>query len=176
MSGNSGFCFSPAACVKSLMSLVRFIVAALALILPSVPAALPIADLNGAGYITAVLRSECTSAPSPPPSVGQIAVGPDYVIMTVAVGDPLDYLAAQQVVTDAVFESLMPLYCALPRGTGIGCVANRVQMIVIAPSGVRAMPRMVRVEGAWSVVTKIPWLGLKYVPLADPSNFTARTM
>src|SRR5437762_6369606 len=36
------------------------------------------------GYISALLRSECTSAPSPPPPVGSIAVGPDYVIMTVA--------------------------------------------------------------------------------------------
>lgn len=74
------------------------------------------------GYITAILASECTSAPPPP--VGEIAVGPGYVIMTVADGNPLDYQAAQQVVTDAVFESLMPLYCGLPRG---GCVTNRVQ-------------------------------------------------
>ena len=54
------------------------------------------------GYITAVLRSECTGAPIPPPPVGGIAVGPDYVIMTVADGDPLDYAAAQRLVTDAV--------------------------------------------------------------------------
>jgi len=59
--------------------------------------------------------------------VGKIAVGPDYVIMTVADGDPLDYRAAQQLVTDAIFESLMPLYCALPRHSGSGCVTNRVQ-------------------------------------------------
>src|SRR5881628_429007 len=65
------------------------------------------------GFITAVLRSECTDAPIPPPPVGEIAVGPDYVIMTVADGDPLDYEAAQQFATDAVFESLMPFYCAL---------------------------------------------------------------
>src|SRR5258708_20140833 len=29
------------------------------------------------GYITALLRSECTSAPSPPPPLGKLAVGPD---------------------------------------------------------------------------------------------------
>jgi len=78
------------------------------------------------GYITALLRSECTPAPAPPP-VGGIAVGPDYVIMTVADGDPFDYQAAQQLATDAVFASLMPLYCALPRHSGIGCVSDRVQ-------------------------------------------------
>ena len=54
-------------------------------------------------------------------------MGPDYVIRTVADGDPLDYSAAQQLVTDAIFESLMPLYCALPHQTRIGCVTNRVQ-------------------------------------------------
>jgi len=79
------------------------------------------------GYITAVLRSECTSAPTPPPPVGETVVGPDYVIMTVADGDPLDYEAAQRVVTDAIFESLMPLYCALARNPTAGCVRNRVQ-------------------------------------------------
>jgi hypothetical protein len=78
------------------------------------------------GYITALLRSDCTSAPAPPP-VGGIVVGPDYVIMTVADGDPFDYQAAQQLATDAVFASLMPLYCALPRHSGIGCVSDRVQ-------------------------------------------------
>jgi len=76
------------------------------------------------GFLTAVLRSGCTSAPSPPPPVGQTSVGPGYVIKTVANGDPLDYQTAQQIVTDAVFESLMPLYCGLPQG---GCVTNRVQ-------------------------------------------------
>jgi len=35
------------------------------------------------GFITAVLRSECTDAPTSPPPVGGIVVGPDYVIMTV---------------------------------------------------------------------------------------------
>ncbi len=79
------------------------------------------------GYITALLRSECTSAPFPPPPVGEVAVGPDYVILTVADGDPLDYEAAQRLVTDAIFESLMPVYCALPHGTNFGCVTNRVQ-------------------------------------------------
>jgi len=56
------------------------------------------------GYITAVLRSECTDAPIPPPPVGGIAVGPDYVIMTVADGDPVDYETAQQLVTEGVFD------------------------------------------------------------------------
>src|SRR5262245_48068462 len=65
------------------------------------------------GFITAVLRSDCTDAPTPPPPVGQTVVGPDYVIMTVADADPLDYANAQRAVTDAIFESLMPLYCAL---------------------------------------------------------------
>lgn len=46
------------------------------------------------GYITAVLRSECASAPPPP--VGEIAVGSNYVIKTVADADPLDYQWAQQ--------------------------------------------------------------------------------
>jgi len=82
------------------------------------------------GYITALLRSDCTSAPSPPPPVGKIAVGPDYVIMTVAMGDPLDFQAAQQIVTDAIFESLMPSYCALARHSGTGCVTNRVQWAI----------------------------------------------
>src|SRR6266516_242958 len=79
------------------------------------------------GFITAVLRSECTGAPIPPPPVGGIAVGPDYVIMTVADGDPLDYAVAQRLVTDAVFESLMPFYCALAQNPTRGCVTNRVQ-------------------------------------------------
>ncbi len=79
------------------------------------------------GYITALLASECGDAPQTPPPVGETAVGPDYVIMTVANGDPMDFQAAQQVATDQVFASLMPVYCALPRGTGIGCVADRVQ-------------------------------------------------
>ncbi len=78
------------------------------------------------GYITALLRSQCTSVPPPPPP-GKIATGPDYVIMTVADGDPNDLGAAQQLVTDPVFELLMPRYCALPRNTGVGCVTNYVQ-------------------------------------------------
>jgi hypothetical protein len=76
------------------------------------------------GYITAVLRSGCTSAPTPPPTVGGVRIGPDYVIMTVADGDPMDYQAAQHIVTDRIFESLMPLYCELPDER---CVTNRVQ-------------------------------------------------
>src|SRR6266446_4446677 len=78
------------------------------------------------GYITALLSSECTSVPPPPP-LGQIATGPDYVIMTVADADPRDYATAQQLVTDAVFEFLMPRYCALSGSSGVGCVTNRVQ-------------------------------------------------
>jgi hypothetical protein len=76
------------------------------------------------GFITAVLRSDCTSAPVPPPPVGQTRVGRDYVIRTIADGDPMDYTAAQQIVTDAIFKSLMPLYCELP---DVGCVTSRVQ-------------------------------------------------
>jgi hypothetical protein len=79
------------------------------------------------GFITAVLRSDCTSAPTPPPPVGETVVGPDYVIKTVADGDPLDYQAAQQLATDAVFASLMPLYCALGQHSTNRCVTNRVQ-------------------------------------------------
>jgi len=45
--------------------------------------------------------------------VGQTVVGPDYVIKTVARGNPLDLATAQQLVTDAVFEELMPLYCGV---------------------------------------------------------------
>jgi hypothetical protein len=79
------------------------------------------------GYITALLRSECTSAPSSPPPVGGIRVGPDYVIMTVALGDREDWQRAQQLASDAVFESLMPLYCALSGHARAGCVGDRVQ-------------------------------------------------
>jgi hypothetical protein len=75
------------------------------------------------GYIAAVLRSDCTASPVPPP-VGQTRVGTDYVIRTIADGDPMDYSAAQQIVTDTIFQSLMPLYCGLPK---VGCVTNRVQ-------------------------------------------------
>jgi hypothetical protein len=76
------------------------------------------------GFITAVLRSDCASAPVPPPPVGQTRVETNYVIRTIADGDPMDYAAAQKIVTDAIFESLMPLYCDLP---DVGCVTNRVQ-------------------------------------------------
>jgi len=82
------------------------------------------------GYITAVLRSECTSDPTPPPPVGSTRVGADYVIMTVADADPRDYQHAQQVVTDAIFESIMPLYCNLPPSK-TGCVTDRVQWNII---------------------------------------------
>jgi hypothetical protein len=83
------------------------------------------------GYITAVLRSACTSAPTPPPPVGETIVGPDYVIMTVADASPTNYPYAQEVVTNGIFESLMPLYCALPENSGIGCVTNSVQWNII---------------------------------------------
>src|SRR5436190_216648 len=64
------------------------------------------------GYVTAVLRSE--NPPTVPPPVGETVVGTDFVIMTVADGDPMDWQFAEAVVTDAVFQSLMPFYCALP--------------------------------------------------------------
>jgi hypothetical protein len=79
------------------------------------------------GFITAVLRSDCTDGPQPPPPVGAVRVGPDYVIMTVADADPNNYPAAQQLATDAVFETLMPLYCGLVGKATRGCVENRVQ-------------------------------------------------
>ena len=80
------------------------------------------------GYITAVLRSGCTSSPTPPPPVGGTRVGSDYVIMTVADADPTDWTNAQRLVSDAIFESLMPLYCALPK---TGCVTDSVQWNII---------------------------------------------
>src|ERR1041384_1579929 len=67
------------------------------------------------GYYVALLRSECTSAPLSPPAVGQTVVGPDYVMMTVAEGDPLDFSAAQRVVTDATFASLMRNNAGFPQ-------------------------------------------------------------
>lgn len=79
------------------------------------------------GYITAVLRSSCVSAPVPPP-VGQTRIGTNYVIRTISDGDPMNYSAAQQIVTDTIFQSLMPLYCDLP---DVGCVTNRVQWNLI---------------------------------------------
>jgi hypothetical protein len=84
-------------------------------------------EIHAKGFITAVLRSGCTSAPKPPPPVGGITVGPDYVIMTVADGDPLDYQTAQLFATDAVFESLMPFYCDLAQASPNDCVTDRVQ-------------------------------------------------
>ena len=82
------------------------------------------------GYITAVLRSECASAPTPPPPVGATTIGSNYVIMTVADGDPGNWTLAQQLVTDAVFQSLMPLYCNLPETTN-NCVTDSVQWNII---------------------------------------------
>jgi hypothetical protein len=83
------------------------------------------------GYITAVLRSECTSDPTPPPPVGATNIGPDYVILTVADADPRNWSLAQELVTDEVFESIMPLYCALPENSGIGCVSDSVQWNIV---------------------------------------------
>jgi hypothetical protein len=80
------------------------------------------------GYITAVLRSDCTDSPTPPPPLGTTRVGPDYVIMTVADASPTNWAYAQRVVTDAIFETLMPLYCGLPQN---GCVTNLVQWGII---------------------------------------------
>jgi hypothetical protein len=91
------------------------------------PRPVPVEGPPTIGYITAVLRSECASSPPPPP-VGQVVVGSNYVIKTIADADPMDYQGAQQLVTDAVFESLMPLYCGLPQ---VGCVTNRVQWNLI---------------------------------------------
>ncbi len=82
------------------------------------------------GYICAVLRSQCTSDPVPPPPVGSTRVGPDYVIMTIADASPTNWVYAQQVATDAIFESLMPLYCALI-GTANNCVTDSVQWNII---------------------------------------------
>jgi hypothetical protein len=82
------------------------------------------------GYITAVLRSACASAPMPPPPVGGTRVGTNYVIMTVADADPNDFPNAQQLIGDAAFESLMPLYCALPK-TKTNCVTDTVQWNII---------------------------------------------
>jgi hypothetical protein len=78
------------------------------------------------GYIVAVVAGESADLPSPP-AVGQSAVGSDAVIMTIADGDPANLEAAQLLATDAVFESLMRQYCALPRGTGSGHVGGRAR-------------------------------------------------
>jgi hypothetical protein len=82
------------------------------------------------GYLTAVLRGEYANAPTPPPPVGCAAVGSNYIIMTVADGNPSDFQQAQAVVTDAIFASLMPLYCALPETTN-NCVTPSVQWNII---------------------------------------------
>jgi hypothetical protein len=81
------------------------------------------------GYVTAVLYSGCGAAPEPPQSLGLVAIGPEYVIMTVADADPRDFAKAQQLVPDSIFESLMPLYCSLPQTTN-NCLTNRVQWAV----------------------------------------------
>jgi hypothetical protein len=82
------------------------------------------------GYITVVLRGECADAPPSAPPVGAIRVGPNYVMMTVGVGDPADWQHAQQLATDGVFESLMPLYCSLSANPSAVCFENRVQWSV----------------------------------------------
>ncbi len=70
-------------------------------------------------------------------------MGADYVILTVAEGDPTDLFAARQAVSDAVFESLMPRYRALPRKTGIGCVTNQVHWNVVTYDAAGHSPRSV---------------------------------
>ena len=80
------------------------------------------------GYITAALRSG--SDPRPPPPVGAIEVGTNYVIMTVADADPANWPNAQQVATDAIYSFLMPLYCALPITASNG-VTRQVQWSII---------------------------------------------
>src|ERR1035437_7208534 len=92
-------------CVKWLMALFCFYF---------VVRALPAGGTVTNGYIAAVLRSECGNAPTPPPPVGTIGVGTNYVIMTVADADPANWPNAQQVATDVIFTLLMPLYCDLP--------------------------------------------------------------
>lgn len=89
----------------------------------SIPAALTvdIPPIPTNGYVAAILRSECSSAPSPPPPVGQIATGPDYVIMNLGLGNVSDYARADQLAADAVYDLLMPIYCSLPT-IGEGCV------------------------------------------------------
>jgi len=82
------------------------------------------------GYITAVLRSVCANAPTPPPPVGGTLVGTNFVIMTVADADPLDFSNAQQLVTDTIFQSLMHRYCALPKNAA-NCVSDSVQWNII---------------------------------------------
>ncbi|MEI7938752.1 MAG: immunoglobulin domain-containing protein [Verrucomicrobiota bacterium] len=104
-------------CVKRLIALCWFCFAVMAL------------HADGTvtnGYISAVLRSECANAPTPPPPVGTTAVGTNYVIMTVADADPRNLENAQQVATDAIFLSLMASYCDLPI-TASNCIARRVQ-------------------------------------------------
>jgi hypothetical protein len=98
----------------------------------SLPATLTVDPGRAAtnGYITAVLRSVCASAPTPPPPVGGTRVGTNYVIMTVADADPNDFQNAQQLASDAIFESLMPLYCALPK-TKSNCITDSVQWNII---------------------------------------------
>ena len=50
--------------------------------------------------------------------------------MTVADAYPINYGYSQQVVTDAVFESLMPLY-SLYRRSRVGCVTEQIQWNII---------------------------------------------
>ena len=57
-------------------------------------------------------------------------MGTNFVIRTVADADPLDFSNAQQVVTDTIFQSLMPLYCALPKDAA-NCVSDTVQWNII---------------------------------------------
>src|ERR1035437_9544124 len=108
-------------CVKWLMALFCFYF---------VVRALPAGGTVTNGYIAAVLRSECGNAPTPPPPVGTIGVGTNYVIMSVADADPANWPNAQQVATDAIFTLLMPLYCDLPI-TASNCITRQVQWSII---------------------------------------------
>src|SRR5207249_4264425 len=66
-----------------------------------------------------------------PPAVGQTVVGPDYVMMTVAEGDPLDFSRSEERRVGKECGSLMPKYCGLSRTTSTGCETNRVQWNVM---------------------------------------------
>lgn len=127
MKGNP-FCLSGTAPAKTFQSIVAVKLSAI-LLFGQLQNFSAMADGSSQtnGYITAVLRGECADAPPSPPPVGAIRVGPNYVIMTVGVGDPADWQRAQQLATDGVYESLMPLYCALSANPEAVCFENRVQ-------------------------------------------------
>jgi hypothetical protein len=114
---------------KSFRSLARGFAILLLVLLPNLTSVADGASRTD-GYITAVLRGECTDAPPSASPVGAIRVGSNYVIMTIGVGDLTNWSMAQQLATDAVFESLVPLYCALSANPETVCYENRVQWSV----------------------------------------------